>query len=316
LLAYVSSWLKCHYPAAFFAALINSQPMGFYQHAQLIRDARRSIPFKQDKRGFQIAVPPVQVLPIDVQASDWFCTLAPNHPESPTLRLGLCLVSGLAEACAKRIVDARRQQLFADAEDLVNRAQLEPRVRRLLAKADALRTLSGHRHAAHWQVQGIEDLPGMLASHSANEPGVALRTPREGEDILADYHSTGLTLRRHPLALLRPRLAKLGVRTAADLLSLAHGRAVKVAGLVLNRQRPQTAGGTMFMTLEDETGCHNLIVWQRVFAAQRAVALSSTMLIVVGEFQAVEGVRNIVVRHFHDASEWLAGLPVASRNFH
>ncbi|GAC1622280.1 MAG: error-prone DNA polymerase [Nevskia sp.] len=301
LLAYVSSWLKCHHPAAFFAALINSQPMGFYQPAQLLREAKRS---------------GVEVRAIEVQRSGWDCTLEPAANGKPAIRLGLRLVSGLNEDIVQSIVAARSEQPFTDIEDMARRARLEPRLRRLLAKADALRSLSGHRHVAHWQMQGIEDLPGLLAQHSAPEPDVALRTPREGEEILADYHSTGLTLRRHPLALLRPRLAQLGVRTAADLAVLKHGRAVKVAGLVLNRQRPQTAGGTMFMTLEDETGCHNLIVWQGVFAAQRAVALAGTMLVVIGELQKVEGVTNIVVRRFRDASAWIAGLPVASRNFH
>ena len=301
LLAYVSSWLKCHHPAAFFAGLINSQPMGFYQPAQLLREARRV---------------GVDVRPVDATISDWDCTLEPHEQGEPALRLGLCLIFGLSEPEAQGIVDARRRTPFADIDDLVRRAQLEPRLRRLLAKADALRSLAGHRHAVHWQVQGIENLPGMLAGNSAIEPAVSLREPREGEDILADYHSTGLTLRRHPLALLRPRLKRLGVRSAADLLNLRNGQHLQVAGLVLNRQRPQTAGGTMFMTLEDETGCHNLIVWQSVLDAQRTAALGSTLLIVGGELQKAEGVTHVVVRRFRDVSEWLGGMAVVSRNFH
>ncbi|HET7796636.1 MAG TPA: OB-fold nucleic acid binding domain-containing protein, partial [Nevskia sp.] len=301
LLAYVSSWIKCHHPAAFFAALVNSQPMGFYAPAQLIREARRS---------------GVEVRPVDVVNSDWDCSVVRDRDGRPAIRLGLRLVSGLSEEIARRIVSARRQRPFADVEDLVARAGIETRERRLLAKADALRRLAGHRHDANWQVQGLDDLPPMLAGHAATDPDVTLRAPEEAEDVLADYQSTGLTLRRHPLALLRPKLAQLGVRTSADMAALAHGQGVRVAGLVLNRQRPQTAKGVLFMTLEDETGCHNLIVWKRAFDAQRATVLGSRMLIVVGELQKVDGVTHIVAKRFRDASDWIAGLPVSSRNFH
>ncbi|WP_293000673.1 error-prone DNA polymerase [Nevskia sp.] len=301
LLAYVSSWIKCHHPAAFFAALVNSQPMGFYAPAQLIREARRS---------------GVEVRPVDVVNSDWDCSVVRDRNGRPAIRLGLRLVSGLSEEIARRIVAARRQRPFADVEDLVARAGIETRERRLLAKADALRRLAGHRHDANWQVQGLDDLPPMLAGHAATDPDVTLRAPEEAEDVLADYQSTGLTLRRHPLALLRPKLAQLGVRTSADMAALAHGQGVRVAGLVLNRQRPQTAKGVLFMTLEDETGCHNLIVWKRAFDAQRATVLGSRMLIVVGELQKVDGVTHIVAKRFRDASDWIAGLPVSSRNFH
>ncbi len=306
LLAYVSSWIKCHHPAAFFAALINSQPMGFYQPAQLVREARRSL----------VDGLPVEVRPVDVQVSGWDCTLEMSADSQPAIRLGLCLISGLNEALALGIVAARAGQPFTSIDDLVQRTGIEPRVRKLLAKSDALHSLLGHRHIAHWQIQGVEDLPGMLNSHSAIEPTVELRLPREGEDILADYHSIGLTLRRHPLALLRHRLQQLRVSSALELQRLKNGQRVQVAGLVLNRQRPQTAGGTMFMTLEDETGCHNLVVWQKVLEAQRAVALASSLLIVSGELQKVEGVTHVVVRRFRDVSAWLGGLPAVSRNFH
>jgi error-prone DNA polymerase len=305
LLAYKSAWLKCHQPAAFFAALINSQPMGFYAPAQLINEARRS----------RHAGQALDVRPVDVQTSQWFCTLEPHRPSWPALRLGLCLIDGLGEAAAQRIVSTRQQAPFNAVEDLVRRAALDARTRRLLAQADALRGLSGHRHAAHWHVQGIENLPGLLAEHSAVEPAVALRAPREGEDIAADIGSTGLTLRRHPVALLRPKLRRLGVRSAADLQGLRHGQRLQIAGLVLNRQRPQTANGTMFMTLEDETGSHNLIIWRAALDAQRSVVLGSRMLIVRGELQKQEGVTHIVARRFHDVSDWLGDLPVSSRDF-
>ena len=301
LLAYVSSWVKRHHPAAFFAALINSQPMGFYGPAQLIREAKRA---------------GVEVRPVDVRNSDWDCTAPKARDGKPAIRLGLRLVDGLNEDVAKAIVAARLQSPFIDIEDLVCRAALDAANRRLLARADALRTLGGHRHAVHWRVQGIEDLPAMLAGHVSLEADVALRKPHEAEEVLADYQSTGLTLRRHPLALLRPRLAQLGVRTSADMDLLAHRQSVRIAGLVLNRQRPQTAKGVMFMTLEDETGCHNLVVWKKSFDAQRAVVLGSRLLIVVGELQKVDGVMHVVAKRFRDVSDWIADMPVVSRNFH
>lgn len=300
LLAYVSSWIKCHHPAAFFAALVNSQPMGFYAPAQLIREARRA---------------GVEVRPVDVANSDWECSLVRGR-ERPAIRLGLRLIAGFDADAAKRLLAARREAPFASIEDLVRRAGLDDRARRLLARADALRRLAGHRHAAHWDVQGFDDLPPLLDGHAATEHDIALRPPAEAEDVLADYQSTSLSLRRHPLALLRPKLAKLGVRTSADMAALKHGQGVRVAGLVLNRQRPQTAKGVLFMTLEDETGCHNLIVWKRAFDAQRAVVLGSRILIVAGELQKVDGVTHIVARRFRDAGDWLTGLPVPARNFH
>nr|WP_293244648.1 error-prone DNA polymerase [Panacagrimonas sp.] len=298
ILAYASAWLKCHEPAAFAAGLINSQPMGFYAPAQLVQDARRNN---------------VRVHPIDVTASDWDCTLEDRN----TLRLGLRVVAGLSQDSARRIETARRQQPFADLDDLVHRAQLDARDRRLLADADALRSLSGHRHAARWAALGAERLPGMLSGHAAKEPQLdLLQAPKEGREILDDYASTGLTLRRHPVALLRPRLDAIHVRRAVDVDRIADGRRILVAGLVINRQRPQTANGTVFMTLEDETGSHNLIVWDSVMESQRIVALRASFLIVSGELQKQQGVTHIVARRFHDRSHWLGGLPTVSRDFH
>jgi len=301
LLAYVSSWIKRHHPAAFFAALVNSQPMGFYGPAQLIREARRA---------------GVEVRPVDVTNSDWDCSVVRRRDGDPAIRLGLRLVEGLDPSLANGLIAARRQAPFVTIEDLVRRSGLDVRTRRLLARADALRRLAGHRHVSSWQVQGLDDLPALLDGHAARETGVALRLPREAEEVLADYQSTGLSLRRHPLALLRPRLAQMGVHTAADLAAHKHGQGVRIAGLVLNRQRPQTAKGVLFMTLEDETGCHNLVVWKRAFDAQRATVLGSRLLIVVGELQKVDGVPHVVARRFHDVSDWITDMPVPSRNFH
>ncbi|MGQ0501949.1 MAG: error-prone DNA polymerase [Panacagrimonas sp.] len=297
LLAYASAWLKCHEPAAFTASLLNSQPMGFYAPSQLVQEAQRC---------------GVEVRPPDVCRSHWDCSL-----EQGALRLGLCQVSGLQQAVARRIEAARADAAFRDLDDLVHRAQLDARDRRLLAGADALRTLCGHRHQARWSALGSERLPGMLAGHSAREAQLdLLRAPREGEDIVADYASTGLSLRRHPVALLRARLAALKIRSAADLERLPHGRRLRVAGLVINRQRPQTSKGTVFMTLEDETGSHNLIVWDSVMETYRLAALRGTFLIASGELQKWQGVTHIVVQRFEDASAWVGELQSASRDFH
>jgi error-prone DNA polymerase len=298
ILAYASAWLKCHEPAAFAAGLINSQPMGFYAPSQLVQDARRN---------------GVVILPIDVTASDWDCTLEDRN----TLRLGLRVVGGLSEDSARRIEAARRERAFDDLGDLVHRAQLEARDRRLLADADALRTLNGHRHRARWAALGAERLPGMLSGHAAKEPQLdLLQAPNEGREILDDYASTGLTLRRHPVALLRSRLDAIHVRRAVDLERIPNGRRIRIAGLVISRQRPQTANGTVFMTLEDETGSHNLIVWDSVMESQRIAALRANFLIVTGELQHQQGVTHIVAQRFHDRSHWLGGLVTASRDFH
>lgn len=298
LLAYASSWLKCHEPAAFIAGLINSQPMGFYAPAQLVQEARRS---------------GVNVLPVDVMRSDWDCTLDDRN----TLRLGLRCISGFSEKVALRIEQARRDAPFLDLDDLVDRAMLDARDRRLLADGDALHTLVGHRHRARWSALGAERLPGMLSGHAAKEPQLdLLRAPHETRDIFDDYASTGLSLRRHPVALLRERLDTIRVKRASDLDQMADGQRIRVAGLVINRQRPQTAKGTVFMTLEDETGSHNLIVWNSVMETQRLDALRASFLIVSGELQKQQGVTHIVVHRFYDRSHWLGGLATSSRDFH
>ncbi|HKY92407.1 MAG TPA: OB-fold nucleic acid binding domain-containing protein, partial [Nevskiaceae bacterium] len=200
--------------------------------------------------------------------------------------------------------------------DLVHRAQLTSRERDVLADADALRPLAGHRHRARWGALGTERLPGLLAGRSAAEPSLDLRVPGEAQEIAADYASVGLTLRRHPVALLRPKLDAWKVQRASDLEHLPSGRRIRVAGLVVNRQRPQTAKGTVFMTLEDETGSHNLIVWNSVLSEQRLAALGSKFLIVSGDLQKSEGVTHVVVRKFHDASRMVGSLETASRDFH
>ncbi len=299
LLTYVSSWLKCHEPAAFAAALINSQPMGFYAPAQLTQEARRS---------------GVSVLPVDVSCSDWDCTLE-GATTAPALRLGLRLVRGLAAAQGAQIMQARARQAFRDIDDLALRATLPQRALQSLAAAGALGALSLHRHAASWQALGVERLPGLLQGLSAQESAVPLRTPGEGEEILADYRHLGLTTGRHPLALLRPRLTRFGFSSSADLQQLADGSRVRVGGLVTHMQQPATASGVVFASLEDEGGILNIILWPKVFAAQRRCALESSLLVVEGTLQRRERVAHVVARRLHNRSIWLGDLQRRSRDF-
>jgi error-prone DNA polymerase len=291
LLVYVSSWLKCHYPAAFCAALLNSQPMGFYAPAQLVQDARR--------HGVEVRAP-------DVEISDWDCTL-----EDGALRLGLRMVRGLAEAAGKRIASLRR---FADVEDLARRAQLTRKDLRVLAAAGALESLAGHRRLAHWSAAGAARRAPLDAPSAESAPQLA--APREGEDIAADYASLGLTLGRHPLALLRERLAKLDFRKANELHALPHGASASVAGLVTCRQRPDTASGVIFVTLEDETGCANIVVWSSVTERQRRELLGARLLGVHGRLERDGDVVHLVAHRLADHSALLGPLEAGSRDFH
>jgi len=301
LLTYISCWLKCHEPAAFAAALINSQPMGFYAPAQITQELRRN---------------GVTVLPVDATVSEWHCTLERESggPE-PALRLGLCLVRGLAEADGRRIVQQRTERCYGSIDELAARAQLARRAVQSLAAAGALRALSGHRHEAHWRALGVEKLPGLIEGLSAREAAAPLPAPTEGQNILADYRHLGLTTGRHPLALLRPRLARRGFRSSSELQHLPDGSEVRVGGLITHMQQPSTASGVVFASLEDETGIVNIILWPKVFAAQRRCALESSLLVVDGALQRRDRVAHVVARRLHDASRWLTGHTRDSRDF-
>ncbi len=301
LLVYTSSWLKHHEPAAFCAALINSQPMGFYAPAQLVRDARA--------HG-------VEVRPVAIADSDYDCTLERAEDGRPALRLGLRLVKHLSKNGAERLVAARAGGAFEHIADLAERAALDRGDLEALAAADALAGIAGHRHRAVWQVSGVErGLPLLPAATVIDEGVPLLRAPREGQDIVADYGSIGLSLRRHPLALLRDALAQRGVIPNQELWDQANGRAVTVAGLVITRQRPGSANVT-FVTLEDETGCVNVILWERVAAAQRAALLESRLLLVQGTLQCESGVLHVIAQKLTNLSDLLGDLLVVSRNFH
>jgi error-prone DNA polymerase len=307
LLVYASAWLKCHHPDAFLAALLNSQPMGFYAPAQLVRDAR--------EHG-------VQVRPVCVVASAAETTLeAAEHPASlHPVRLGFSRISGFSDEAAARLVAARAQAPFADAEDLARRAQLDAHHLRLLAEADALVALAGHRHEAAWAVAGVDTrATPMLARTRTAEPAPTLAAPGAADTVLADYRATGLSLTQHPLALLRPQLAAFKVLPASVLKHFPDGRLARASGIVTHRQRPETAKGVVFVTLEDETGSVNVIVWPREVEAQRRPLLAATLLTVYGVWQcsSQQGgeVRHLVARKLVDHSALLQGLDSRSRDF-
>ena len=296
LLVYISSWLKHYEPAAFCGALLNSQPMGFYAPAQLVADARR--------HG-------VEVRPVDVTVSEWDCTL-----EEAALRLGLCMVKGLTEAGALRIVDARCARPFGSVADLAQRAKLDRRDLTALADADALTALSGHRHDAVWEVAGVERLPEILRGATFAETSPALPPPSEGQDIVADYRRLGLSLRRHPLALLRRQLRARRMMTSQDIAQAPHGRLARVAGIVIGRQRPDTKSGVVFVTLEDETGPTNVIVWRDVGDRQRRELLGARLMAVYGKVEREGEVVHVIAGRLVDMTPLLGSLPTRSRDFH
>jgi len=232
------------------------------------------------------------------------------------LRLGLRLVRGLAEAGARRVVDARRERPFASVDDLAHRASLDRRDLTALADADALASLAGHRHDAVWSVAGVERLPALLAGGEFDEAQPALPAPTEGQDIVADYRRLGLTLRRHPLALLRRQLRERRLATAGDVRNAPHGRLVRTAGIVIGRQRPDTASGVIFVTLEDETGASNVIVRRDVFERQRRELLGARLLGVYGKVEREGEVVHVLAGRLVDLSPMLGALPTRSRDFH
>ena len=301
LLTYASCWLKHHYPAAFTCALVNSQPMGFYSPDQLLQDVRR--------HG-------VSVAPVDVRHSHWDCTLEPDGQGGFALRMGLRMIRGFGEDDARRMERARAVQPFADVADLCERATLDARARERLADAGALRGLAGHRHRARWAVAGVEARRPLLGEASQpREPRVTLPTPTVGEDLQADYATLGTTLGRHPLALLRAQLRAHRCRSSKDLADIPSGRPITAAGLVVGRQRPQTASGVTFVTLEDEHGMINVVVWRQLAERQRCPFLESRLMMVDGTLEAVSGVRHLIARRLHDLTPMLRNLDVRSRNF-
>ena len=295
LLVYASAWLKRRHPAAFLAALLNSQPMGFYSPSQLVQDARR--------HG-------VEVRPADALLSQWDCTL-----EEGAVRLGLRMVGGLAAAAGERVVASRP---CASVEELALRAGLNRKDLNCLAAAGALQSLAGHRRNAHWIASGVEKETAFLPS--AENDKIELEPASEGEEIVADLRSLGLTLGRHPLALLREILSSRGFSSAARLNRLPHGSRARTAGLVTCRQRPGTASGVVFVTLEDESGSANVIVWRDLFERQRGELLRASLLGVEGRIERNGLVVHLIARRLADHSPLLAHLAgpfaIRSRDFH
>ena len=343
LLAYVSAWLKRHHPAAFVAGLLNSQPMGFYSPSQLIQDAKR--------HG-------VNVLPIDVNQSNWDHQLlqarsgrpgsghrghanqkshagqkshanqqsqssqqAPtSHTAQPALRLGLRLVKGLSREGAQRLVEARRQGPFRQISHLRRNAQLDKRDMEALADADALQSLSGHRHQSQWQIMALEQPKPLLQEEQYQSAGyfddnVQLPAPGVAEEVLSDYRATGLTLRAHPMSLLRNQPPFNRCKRHIDLPALGNNRFVRIAGLVTCRQRPGSASGVLFLTLEDETGNSNIVVWKRTQEAFRKALMGSQLLLINGVVETKDNVIHVVAGALYDYSHELESLLVKSRDF-
>lgn len=346
LIAYVSSWFKYYHPAAFCCALLNSQPMGFYAPAQLIKDAQR--------HG-------VKVLPIDVNVSSYDCTLefdqgyqkldSPcQQAVEPKLRIGFCLVKGMSEFGAKAITEARQSVIFKTIHDLVFRSGINKKDLESLAAADALKGLSGDRHRAFWQASGLDSehrglrkcfqekkaLDNLLTKDKINQEmsggslsfftdpefadgdfgvDVLLPVASEGQNIVGDYTSTGFTLRRHPLSLFREHLNTYRVSTANDLSSIDNEGNAKVTGLVTCRQRPMTAAGVTFLTLEDESGSVNVVIWPSLGERLRPIVRQAMLIGVVGHVQKSDGVIHLIARQLVDLSHWLGTMELSSRDF-
>jgi error-prone DNA polymerase len=347
LLVYVSAWLKCVHPAAFCAALLDSQPLGFYSPAQIVRDAL--------DHG-------VEVRPVCVQASCWDCSLEPYSPlplgegpggeggnsrstlraaeatapcearaidlqnrgaAEPAVRLGMSLVRGLSQETAQRLLDARAHRSFTDVQDLARRAQLDRSEISCLAAADALAAITGHRRKALWSALGL-DVQAPRAVPLAAEPPVGERTPElfaptEGQEIVADYRSTSLSLRRHPVALLRKRLQAMRLFSAKEVAHGRHRQLIRTCGIVTCRQRPASASGVTFVTLEDETGSVNIVVWRDVAERFRQELLGASLLTVYGHLERVDtqgsAVLHVIAGRLVDHSPLLGNLVVPSRDF-
>ncbi|MGB7399903.1 error-prone DNA polymerase [Castellaniella sp.] len=328
LLAYASAWLRRHQPAVFLAALLNSQPMGFYTPAQLVQDARR--------RG-------VRVLPVDARISQWDSTLeampgdaasgvadaqavaSSTQPSAtagsqPAVRLGMSRIHGMRQSAATRIVQARQAHPLPDVASLARHAGLDRHDLQALARAGALQHWAGrHRRAALWQSAAAVPPQGLLRDALQDDPIPTLPEATEGQSIASDYRALGLSLGRHPVALLRARLQAGQLLSAAQLAGLRNRQLARACGLVTVRQRPQTAKGVVFITLEDETGPVNVVIWPDVFARQRQPALQATLLAVYGVWQTDGRVHHLIARRLVDRSDWLAqaldGLTVGSRDF-
>lgn len=313
LLVYFSAWLKRHEPAAFYCGLLNSQPMGFYSPSQLVQDAKRHH---------------IEVRPVDIQASDWQCTLeqpslsdvASAGASQPAIRLGFQRIKGFKEDAAERIIEARMVKPIRSLQDISMRARLDKGDMERLTEGGAFRSLSGHRYQTHWEAKGMLDNQTRLPTEDmdylvAEKQEVYLPPPTEADDLRADYTSLGLTLGRHPMAMLREQDPFAKLKTASDLEALNHGRFVQVAGIVTGRQRPSSASGVLFMTLEDETDNINVVIWTRVLETFRAAVVQGRLVKVKGVLERQDSVIHVVAGHVEDLSHYLEHFALKSRDF-
>ncbi|MEX2488607.1 MAG: error-prone DNA polymerase, partial [Pseudomonadales bacterium] len=305
LLVYVSAWIKCHEPAAFYCGLLNSQPMGFYSPSQLVQDARRHN---------------IEVRPVDIFASDWESTLeTPTQTgtieaHQPAIRLGFQRIKGFRKETAARIIHARLLEPIKSIEDIARRAQLDRRDLARLTEAGALKSLSGHRYQTHWQAQGILPESALLDQVAEPQPQVDLPVPTESDDLRADYTSLGLTLGRHPMDILRTSNGDnpfSKCKTATGLEALKHGRFVQVAGIVTGKQRPSSSSGVIFLTLEDETHNINIVIWPRILERFRAAVIQGRLLKIKGVMERQESVIHVIAGHVEDLSHYLDHLSVS-----
>lgn len=299
LLVYASAWLKCYHPAAFTAALLNSQPLGFYAPAQLVSEAKRQ---------------QVPIRPVDVNASDWDCTLEPSG-DALALRLGYRVLRGLRQVTAERIVAVRQSAPFRSQSEFAQRTGLSRSELSLLAKSDAFRSLATTRRDAVWDAMPARESAPLLAGVDDEEPCVTLPTMTPAQEVVADYQTAGLSLRDHPVSFLRDKLNEYGVTKAADLIHVEPERRYRVAGLVLLRQRPSTAKGITFMTLEDETGTANLVVHVNVWERFRPIARQASAIIAHGILQRQHDVVHLVVDRMDDLTTLLGQVGNRSRDF-
>jgi error-prone DNA polymerase len=301
LLTYSSCWLRCHEHAAFACALLNSQPMGFYNTSQITQDVRR--------KG-------IEVRPVCAAVSSWDSILeGPDNPRGqPAIRLGFREIRGFPEAAARRIEVARKRWPIATVTQLCHAADLDRRERALLAEAGALVRLAGHRNDARWGVAGVEEQRPLF--DEVSEVPALLQAPSVGEDMIADYAALGLTLGAHPMSLLRARLRRDRCLTSEELRQQKSGRRVRVGGLVTLRQRPATASGTTFVSLEDEAGCVQVIVWPDLGEVQRRELMGSRLMVVEGKWEWANGVGNLIAERLTDRTAWLGDLDTRSRDFH
>lgn len=302
LLAYASCWLKRHEPEAFLIALLNSQPMGFYSPSVLVQDAQR--------HG-------VTILPVDATISNWEAQFESMGTTRPSVRLGLNQLSGMRQESAWRIEEARAARPFDSVADMALRANLDRHDVNCLAAGDALRALAGHRRAALWESVVSTPEHGLLKEAQIHEdiaPQLPLLT--EGESLVADYRTLGLTLGRHPLALLRDKLTAMRFSSSAQLREQPDRRLVRACGIVTVRQRPGTSKGVVFVTLEDEAGQINLVVRPQILERQRRELLTSRLLGAYGTWQSQSGVQHLIVGRLIDLTPMLGELETSSRDFH